>query len=196
MVGRSSILRLLLLPLGHTSTTTEADTLQIWPGKAVKAHHSENNLTLLLKRENTDSPSYIPPGRALQVKLQIYSMREEFIFFLPPRSSLLKLAPFVGFIAPIPIDRVYTKLLVCCEAIRYAVRWRYEEDVTRAIDFFIQLMAFHCFPIWRQNEYTKDLRKQLNEIRYEGAFASLRQYKVRWDCPAGSCFFCLLHVHS
>lgn len=122
MVGRSPILRLLLVPLGHTSTTAEADTLQIQSGKAVKAHHSKNNLTFLPKRENTDSPSYIPPGRALQVKLQIHSMREKFIFFLPPRSSLLKLALFVGFIAPMPVDRVYTKLLVCCKAVRYAVR--------------------------------------------------------------------------
>lgn len=80
-VGRSSVLRLLLVPLGHTSTTAEADNLQIWSGKAVKAHHSENNLTCLPKKENTYSPSYVPPGRALQVKLQIHSMREEFNFF-------------------------------------------------------------------------------------------------------------------
>lgn len=80
----------LLVASGHTSTTTEADILQIWSEGAVKAHHSENNLTLLQKRENRDSPSYIPPGMALQVKLQMYPMSEEFIFFLLPRSSLLK----------------------------------------------------------------------------------------------------------
>lgn len=90
MVGRSSVLRLLLVASGHTSTTTEADILQIWSEGAVKAHHSENNLTLLQKRENRDSPSYIPPGMALQVKLQMYPMSEEFIFFLLPRSSFLK----------------------------------------------------------------------------------------------------------
>jgi len=59
---------------------------------------------------------------ALQVKIQIHSKRENFIFFLSPRSSLLKLALFVGFIVPLPTDRVYTKLLVCCKAIRYTVR--------------------------------------------------------------------------
>lgn len=110
--------RQLLVPLGHTSTTTEADTLQIWSGKAVKALHSKNNLTLLPEKENMDSPSYIPPGKALQINFQIQWMREEFIFFLPPRSSLLKLARFVGFIAPTPIDRAYTKLLLRCEPIR------------------------------------------------------------------------------
>lgn len=67
--------------------------------------------------ENADSASYIPPGRALQVNLEIHSMRGEFIFFLTLRSSL-KLSLFVRFIAPTPTDRVYTKLLVCCEAIR------------------------------------------------------------------------------
>lgn len=90
MAGRGSVLRPLLVASGHTSTTTEADILQIWSERAVKVHHSENNLTWLLKRESRDSPSYIPPGTALQVKLQMYSMREEFIFFLLPRSSLLK----------------------------------------------------------------------------------------------------------
>lgn len=90
MVGRSSVLRPLLITSGHTSTTTEADILQIWSERAVKAHRSKNNLSFLQKRETRDSPSYIPPGMALQVKLQMYSVREEFIFFLLPRSSLLK----------------------------------------------------------------------------------------------------------
>lgn len=94
MVGRSSVLRPLLVASGHTSTTTEADILQSWSEGAVKAHHSKNNLTLLQKRENRDPPSYIPPGMALHVKLQMYSMREEFIFFLLPRSSLLKQISF------------------------------------------------------------------------------------------------------
>lgn len=94
-VGRSSNLRLLLVPLGHTSTTTEADTLQIWSGKAVKACHSENNLTLLPKERKHRFTKLYTTWKALQVKLQIYSMRGEFIFFSTPRSSLLKLSLFV-----------------------------------------------------------------------------------------------------
>lgn len=122
MVGRSSVLRPLLVTSGHTSTTTEANILQIWYERAVKAHQSENNLTLLQKRENRDSPSYIPPGMALQVKLQMYSYERRVYFLFASKKLLIKTNQFVGFMAPIPIDRIYTKLLVCCQAIRYAAR--------------------------------------------------------------------------
>lgn len=45
------------------------------------------------------------------------------------------------------------------------MRWRYKVDINHAIDFFTQMMVFNCFPIWRQNKYTKSLRKS----------------SVRWD---------------
>lgn len=178
MVGRSSILRLLLVPLGHTSTTAEADNLQIWSGKAVKAHHSENNLTSLPKREKIFAKLCTTwKGFASQTSNTFNERRVYFLF--ASKKLLLKLALSVEFITPILIDEVHTKLLVCCEPVRHAVRWRHKENIACTIHFFILLVAFCCCPIWRQNEYAKDLRKQLYEISCKGAFASLSQYKVQ-----------------
>lgn len=161
--------RLVLVPLGHTSTTTEADILQVWSGKAVKAHHSENNLTLLPKTENADSASYIPPGRALQFNLEIHSMREEFIFFLTLRSSLkLSLSDLSHLYPLIESTQSYSCVVRPLDSLMKV--W-----ITHAINFFTQLMAFNCFPVWGQNKHSKGPRKQLYEMRYKAAFANSSQ---------------------
>lgn len=178
MVGRSSVLRPLLVASGHTSTTTEADILQIWSERAVKAHHSENNLTLLLKRESRDSPSYIPPGTALQVKLQMYSMRGEFIFFLLPRSSLLKQISLWDLWHLYPLTECTQSYLCVVRPLDMLLgEGTKKTSPVQQISSPDDSISF--FPIWRQNECTKDLRKQLCEIRYKGAFASLSQDKVQ-----------------
>lgn len=84
---------------------------------------------------------------------------------------------------------------MCCEAIRYAVRRRHKEDIIHAVDFFTQFMTFQFFPNWRQNEHTKDLRKQLYEIRYKGDFCQPKpiQGAVRfssWNLLFSASYMC------
>lgn len=106
----------------------------VWESSKSSSQWKQSDFAPKERKQRFAKPYTTWNGFAGQTSNVFYERRVYFLFV--STMLLIKTSQFVGFMAPIPIDRVYTKLLVCCQAIRYAARWRYKEDITCAIDFF------------------------------------------------------------